>query len=169
MYSCGMLSNAALSGGIPIGRLHLMLPLDDGGDDKFVKPIAQDPTKHGTDAVRASTPALQFTCQVSTICCVHAAVVTYVRTNRTKRVSHVRFVAFKTPHCRACQKLAHHIETLLKFDSTLALRLSLSQFGCLSTGSAGVRARLDPSAVRSGPGAAQARRDAPGERAAYPR
>ena len=33
-------------------RLHLMLPLDDGGDDKFVKPIAQDPTKHGTDAVR---------------------------------------------------------------------------------------------------------------------
>ena len=33
-------------------RLHLLLPLDDGGDDKFVKPIAQDPTKHGTDAVR---------------------------------------------------------------------------------------------------------------------
>ena len=35
-----------------IRRLHLILPLDDGGDDKFVKPIAQDPTKHGTDAVR---------------------------------------------------------------------------------------------------------------------
>ena len=31
-----------------------MLPLDDGGDDKFVKPIAQDPTKHGTDAVRSA-------------------------------------------------------------------------------------------------------------------
>jgi len=34
-------------------RLHLILPLDDGGDDKFVKAIAQDPTKHGTDAVRS--------------------------------------------------------------------------------------------------------------------